>query len=82
MNSFKRANNALTHAQIVNEYESKVRALEREIERLNAYKDKVKSARYALKIQIFSLRKALEKKPDKMKQAQLELCLEVREELK
>ena len=30
MNSIKRANNALTHAQIVNEYESKVRALERD----------------------------------------------------
>lgn len=82
MNSFKRANNALTHAKIVNEYEDKVRALEREIERLNAYKQKAEYARYALKIQISSLRKALKQKPDKIKQAQLELCLEIREELK
>lgn len=82
MNSFKRENNALTHAKIVNEYEDKVKTLEREIERLNSYKDKVEKARYALKIQIFSLRKSLEKKPDKTKQAQLELCLEIREELK
>ena len=82
MNDFKRANTSLTHAQIVNEYEDKVRALERENGRLNAYEDKVEKTRYALKIQIFSLRKSLEKKPDKVKQAQLELCLDIREVLK
>ena len=82
MNSFKRANNALTHAQIVNEYESKVRALERDNERLNAYKHKVENARYTLNTRIFSLIKSLEKKPDKLKQAQLELCLDIREALK
>ena len=82
MDSFKRANNALTHAQIINEYEDKVRALERDNERLNAYKEKVENAKYALRIKISSLRKALKQKPDKIKQAQLELCLDIREELK
>ena len=82
MNRFKRANNALTHAQIINEYEDKVRALERDNERLNAYNEKVENAKYALRIKIFSLRKALKQKPDKIKQAQLELCLDIREELK
>ena len=82
MNSFKRANNHLTHVQIVSEYEDKVRALERENGRLNADKYKVENARYTLNTRIFSLRKSLENKPDKIKQAQLELCLEIREELK
>ena len=82
MNSFKRANVSLTHAQIINEYEDKVRALERDNERLNAYKEKVENAKYALRIKISSLRKALKQKPDKIKQAQLELCLDIREELK
>lgn len=82
MNSFKRANNALTHAQIINEYEDKVRALERDNERLNAYNEKVENAKYALRIQISSLRKALKQKPDKIKQAKLELCLDIREALK
>ena len=82
MNSFKRANNHLTHVQIVSEYEDKVRALERENGRLNVYKYKVENARYTLNTRIFSLRKSLEKKPDKIKQAQLELCLDIREEMK
>ena len=82
MNTFKRANNHLTHVQIVSEYEDKVQALERENGRLNAYKHKVENARYTLNTRIFSLRKSLEKKPDKVKQAQLELCLDIREELK
>ena len=82
MNDFKRANNTLTHAKIVNEYENKVLTLERENERLNVYKEKTESAKYALRIQISSLRKALQKKPDKIKQAQLELCLDIREALK
>ncbi|WP_373754949.1 hypothetical protein [Jeotgalibaca porci] len=82
MNSFKRANNHLTHAQIINEYEDKVRALERDNERLNAYNKKVENAKYTLRIKISSLRKALKQKPDKIKQAQLELLLNIREELK
>ena len=82
MNDFKRANASLTHAQIVNEYEDKVWSLKRENERLNEYKDKVEKARYALKIKIYSLEKSLDKKPDKIKQAQLELLTELREELK
>ena len=82
MNSFKRANASLTHAKIVNEYEDKVRALERDNDRLNAYNDKVENVKYALRIKISSLRKALKQKPDKIKQAQLELCLDIREELK
>ena len=82
MNSFKRANTSLTHAQIVNEYEDKVRTLERDNERLNAYNEKIENAKYALRIKISSLRKALEKNPDKIKQAKLELCLDIREALK
>ena len=82
MNTFKRANNHLTHVQIVSEYEDKVQALECENGRLNAYKHKVENARYTLNTRIFSLRKSLEKKPDKVKQAQLELCLDIREGLK
>ena len=82
VNSFKRANASLTHAQIINEYEDKVRALERDNERLNAYKEKLENAKYALRIKISSLRKALKQKPDKIKQAQLELCLDIREALK
>ena len=82
MNGFKRENNHLTHVQIVNEYEDKVWSLKRENKRLNAYKEKLEKARYALKIRIFSLRKSLDKSPDKVKQAQLELCLDIREALK
>lgn len=82
MNNFKKANTSLTHAKIVNEYENKVRALERDNERLNAYNKKIENAKYALRIKISSLRKALEKNPDKIKQAQLELLLDIREELK
>ena len=82
MNSFKRANNALTHAQIINEYEDKVRVLERENKRLNAYNEKVENAKYALRIKISSLRKALKQKPDKIKQAQLQSLLDIQEELK
>ena len=86
MNDFKRANNALTHAQIVNEYESKVRALERENERLKAYKDKQQSkvykSRYYINNLISSLRMRLKIEPDKNKQELLELLTELREELK
>ena len=86
MNDFKRANNALTHAQIINEYEDKVRALERDNERLKAYKDKqqskVNKSRYYINNLISSLRISLKREPDKTKQAQLELLTELREELK
>ena len=86
MNSFKRANNALTHAKIVNEYEDKVRALERENERLREDNDvlrtKVENTRYFVNSRIYSLKGSLKKEPDRIKRAQLELCLDVQEELK
>ena len=82
MNDFKRANASLTHAQIVNEYEDKVWSLKSENKRLNAYKEKLEKSRYALKIKIYSLEKSLDKKPDKIKQAQLQALLSIREELK
>lgn len=86
MNTFKRANNHLTHAQIVNEYEDKVRALERENERLKADNDKlhskVEKVKYFLKIRMFSLKNSLKKEPDRIKQAQLALCREIQGELK
>ena len=86
MNDFKRANNALTHAQIINEYEDKVRALEREIVRLkadnNILRSKVENTKYFLNSRIYSLKGSLKKEPDRVKRAQLELCLDVQEELK
>ena len=86
MNTFKRANNALTHAQIINEYEDKVRALEREIVRLkadnNILRSKVENTKYFLNSRIYSLKGSLKKEPDRVKRAQLELCLDVQEELK
>ena len=86
MNGFKKANASLTHAQIINEYESKVRALEREIVRLKADNDilrsKVENTKYFLNSRIYSLKGSLKKEPNKIKQAQLELCLDIREELK
>ena len=85
MNDFKRANNHLTRVQIVSEYEDKVRALEREIERLKAYKDKqqskVNKSRYYINNLISSLRTSLKREPDKNKQAQLELLRDLQEEL-
>ena len=86
MNDFKRANNALTHAKIVNEYENKVRQLELENERLKVYKDKQQSkvykSRYYINNLISSLRIRLKREPDKNKQELLELLTELREELK
>ena len=86
MNSFKRANNALTHEKIVNEYESKVRALERDNERLRENNDKlhskVEKVRYTIYNRIKSLEHALEKEPSKTKQIQLEMLLDLQEELK
>ena len=86
MNTFKRANNHLTHAQIVNEYEDKVRALERDNERLRANNDKlhwkIEKTKYFVNSRIYSLKNSLKKEPDKIKQAQLELCRDVQEELR
>ena len=82
MNDFKKANASLTHAKIVNEYENKMRALEREIERLNAYKEKTENARYLVNSRIYSLRNSLKRKPNEIKQERLELLLDIQEELK
>ena len=86
MNSFKRANASLTHAQIVNEYESKVRALERDNERLRENNDKlrwkIEKTRYFVNNRMTSFKNSLKKEPDRVKRAQLELCLDIREELK
>lgn len=86
MNSFKRANNALTHTKIVNEYEKKVRALERRNERLNEKNEKLRTkaekVRYTIYNRIKSLEHALEKEPSKTKQIQLEMLLDLQEELK
>ena len=86
MNTFKRANNHLTHAQIVNEYESKVRALERDNERLNtdndALRSKVENTKYFVNSRIYSLKGNLKKEPNKIKQAQLELCRDIQGELR
>ncbi len=82
MNQFKKENASLTHAQIVNEYEDRVRALEREIERLNAYRDRVENARYLVNSRVYSLRNSLKRKPNEIKQAQLELLRDIQEELK
>ena len=86
MNTFKRANNHLTHAQIVNEYESKLKELERRDERLkadnNRYRSAVENTRCLINNRIRSLKNSLKKEPDKIKQAKLELCLDIREALK
>ena len=86
MNDFKRANNALTHAQIVNEYENKVRALERDNERLRENNEKlrwkIEKTKYFLNSRIYSLKGSLKKEPDKTKQAQLELCRDIQGELR
>ena len=86
MNTFKRANNHLTHAQIVNEYEDKVRALKRENERLNAKNEKLQTkaekVRYTIYNRIKSLEHVLEKEPNKTKQDQLEMLIDLQEEFK
>ena len=86
MNDFKRSNNALTHAKIVNEYEDKVRDLERRNEHLNAKNEKLRTkaekVRYTIYNRIKSLEHALEKEPSKTKQIQLEMLLDLQEELK
>ena len=86
MNGFKRENNHLTHVQIVSEYEDKLKELERRNERLNAdnetLRSKVENTRYFVNSRIYSLKGSLKKEPDRIKQAQLELCLDIQEELK
>ena len=86
MNSFKRANNHLTHVQIVSEYEDKLKELERRNERLNAdnetLRSKVENTRYFVNSRIYSLKGSLKKEPDRIKQAQLELCRDIQEEMK
>ena len=86
MNSFKRANNHLTHVQIVSEYEDKLKELERRNERLNAdnetLRSKVENTRYFVNSRIYSLKGSLKKESDRIKQAQLELCRDIQEEMK
>ena len=86
MNSFKRANNALTHAQIIGEYESKVRALERDNERLRENNGKlhwkIEKTKYFVNNRMTSFKNSLKKEPDKTKQAQLELCRDIQGELR
>ena len=86
MNDFKRANASLTHAQIVNEYESKVRALERDNERLRENNDnlrwKIEKTKYFVNNRMTSFKNSLKKEPDKTKQAQLELCRDIQGELR
>ena len=86
MNDFKRANASLTHAKIVNEYENKVRALERDNERLRENNDKlrwkIEKTRYFVNNRMTSFENSLKKEPDKTKQAQLKLCRDIQGELR
>ena len=86
MNDFKIENKRLTHTQIVSDYESKLKDLKRDNERLRAYNDKlrwkIEKTRYFLNNRMTSFKNSLKKEPDKIKQAQLELCRDVQEELK
>ena len=86
MNDFKRANASLTHAQIINEYEDKVRTLERDNERLRENNDKlrwkIEKTRYFLNNRMTSFKNSLKKEPDETKQAQLKLCRDIQGELR
>ena len=86
MNDFKRANNTLTHAKIVNEYENKVRVLERDNERLRENNDKlrwnIEKTRYFVNNRMTSFKNSLKKEPDETKQAQLKLCRDIQGELR
>ena len=86
MNDFKIENKRLTHTQIVSDYESKLKDLKRDNERLRAYNDmlrtKIENTKYFVNSRIYALKGSLKKEPDKIKQAQLELCRDVQEELK
>ena len=86
MNDFKRANHALVYNRIVNECEDKVRYLEREIVRLKADNDKlrwkIEKTRYFVNNRMTSFKNSLKKEPNKIKQAQLELCRDIQGELR
>ena len=86
MNDFKKANASLTHAQIVNEYEDKVRALKRENGRLRENNDKlrwkIEKTRYFVNNRMASFKNSSKKEPNKIKQAQLELCRDIQGELR
>ena len=86
MNDFKRANASLTHAQIINEYEDKVRALERDNERLRENNEKlrwkIEKTRYFVNNRMTSFKNSLKKEPDETKQAQLKLRRDIQEELR
>ena len=86
MNDFKRANASLTHAKIVNEYENKVLALERDNERLRENNDKlrwkIEKTRYFVNNRMTSFKNSLKKEPDETKQAQLNLCRDIQGELR
>ena len=86
MNDFKKANTSLTHVQIISEYEDKLKELERRNERLNTENDmlrsKVENTRYFVNSRIYSLKGSLNKEPDKIKRAQLELCRDIQGELR
>ena len=86
MNDFKRANASLTHAKIVNEYESKLKDLQRDNERLRENNEKlrwkIEKTRYFLNNRMTSFKNSLKKEPNKIKQAQLELCRDIQGELR
>ena len=86
MNDFKRANHALVYNRIVNECEDKVRALERDNERLRENNDKlrwkIEKTRYFVNNRMTSFKNSLKKEPDKTKQAQLKLCRDIQGELR
>ena len=86
MNDFKRANASLTHAKIVNEYENKVRVLERDNERLRENNDKlrwkIEKTRYFVNNRMTSFKNSLKREPDETKQAQLNLCRDIQGELR
>ena len=86
MDSFKIENKRLTHTQIVSDYESKLKDLKRDNERLRAYNDKlrwkIEKTRYFVNNRMTSFKNSLKKEPDKTKQAQLKLCRDIQGELR
>ena len=86
MSGFKQTNNHLTHAQIVNEYESKLKDLQRDNERLRENNEKlrwkIEKTRYFVNNRMTSFKNSLKKEPNKIKQAQLELCRDIQGELR
>ena len=86
MSGFKQTNNHLTHAQIVNEYESKLKDLQRDNERLRENNEKlrwkIEKTRYFVNNRMTSFKNSLKKEPDKTKQAQLKLCRDIQGELR